>query len=316
MLRFPVSRLSRSVSLQPAAPRATPPAGAGPERVKTWNPENLKTCRAPQPRRFPGFQISRFPLPRPVPPRGPCPSPLLRGCRRSRRRWRAGRRHGGGHAPTPSAPQAHTPGHRRREARGTGRSPSAAPCRRSDAQWSQPPRGSPHATRCASSMRVKASKASSFMRTSPGRARSPAVKSLRTNAGADSRNSRNRRFGDTGHRFAGVIFGDCDDSHVVVADASRGSELAFAFIVQRFVCAATRPETPTPTGKFRHQPAPFPAGNRRCHWQNPRKVRHRPLSLLGTVSAVTRDVPKLLALAEERVARTEVLLQRATCTYR
>jgi hypothetical protein len=49
--------------LQLAAPRATPPAGAGPGRVKTWNPENLKTCRAPQPRRFPGFQISRFPLP-------------------------------------------------------------------------------------------------------------------------------------------------------------------------------------------------------------------------------------------------------------
>ena len=45
-------------------PGATPPAGAGPGRVKTWNPEKLNTCRAPRPRRFSGFQISRFPLPR------------------------------------------------------------------------------------------------------------------------------------------------------------------------------------------------------------------------------------------------------------
>ena len=55
--------------MQLAAPRATPPAGAGPGGVKTWKPENLKTCRAPQPRRFPGFQISRFPLPPPGAPR-------------------------------------------------------------------------------------------------------------------------------------------------------------------------------------------------------------------------------------------------------
>jgi hypothetical protein len=69
------SRLSRSVHCSWPRP-ARPPAGARLGRLKTWNSENLKTCRAPQPRRFPGFQISRLPLPRPARPRR---SPTLRG---------------------------------------------------------------------------------------------------------------------------------------------------------------------------------------------------------------------------------------------
>jgi hypothetical protein len=52
-------------------------------------------------------------------------------------------------------------------------------------------------------------------------------------------------------------------------------------------------------GKFRHRSVPFLAGDRRCHWQSLRKVRYRPLSLLGYGHAV----------AEERVARTEKLLE-------
>ena len=41
----------------------------------------------------------------------------------------------------------------------------------------------------------------------------------------------------------------------------------------------------------------------------PGKVRHPISPDLGTVSPVPRDLPKLLALAEERVARSEMFLR-------
>ena len=66
----------RLVAVKSAEQQAVRRCGA--ERMKTWNPEKLKTCRAPQPRRFSGFQISRFPLPRAVRPRRPRPSAPLR----------------------------------------------------------------------------------------------------------------------------------------------------------------------------------------------------------------------------------------------
>ena len=106
--------------------------GVAGRAVKTWNPEKLKTCRAPQPRRFPGFQISRFPPSAPgARPRRPRPPAAPPG-RSSRPRWRAGRSHGGGHAPPPSAPQAHTPGHRHDRRVATARRPPRSPRQRRD----------------------------------------------------------------------------------------------------------------------------------------------------------------------------------------
>ena len=92
-------------------PGRRPAADAGTGRVKTWNPENLETCRAPQPRRFPGFQISRFPPPaRPAPT---APTPPIRGFAALARGDARGRGHGGGHAAPPSGAEATTPGTRR-----------------------------------------------------------------------------------------------------------------------------------------------------------------------------------------------------------
>ena len=107
-----------------------PPAGAGPGRVKTWNPENLKTCRAPQPRRFPGFQICRLPLAPPASPRRPRPPAAPRG-RRSRPRRRAGPGPWGWPCPTPERCRGDNSGDaasRRREPRGA---PQSRPAGRS-----------------------------------------------------------------------------------------------------------------------------------------------------------------------------------------
>lgn len=86
------------------------------------------------------------------------------------------------------------------------------------------------------------------------------------------------------------------------------------------------PQIDPPLG--RHQEfAPQPARNTNSHrniptsagalsgWKlplplaEPQKSPTSALSLLGYGHAVTRDVPKLLALAEERVARTEMFLE-------
>ena len=162
--RLPVSHLSRSVPLQLAAPWATPPSGAGTGRVKTWNPENLKTCRAPQPRgpagsqdsRFPGFPLRRTPR-RPRPPRRSAGSPLspevTRGpgpwgwpCRAPERpRGAPLRGHGEPAAGPPSAPQSRPAGRSRPRRRGSLASwqPAATPERQAASSPSATPRAQP-----------------------------------------------------------------------------------------------------------------------------------------------------------------------------
>ena len=101
------------------------PAAGGAGAPGIWNPEILKTCRAPQPRRFPGFQISRFPLPRRDPaPTAPAP-PIRRFAALVRGDARGGAM--GVAMPRPRAVQ-------RRPLRGHGEPAAGPPGRRSLAQ--------------------------------------------------------------------------------------------------------------------------------------------------------------------------------------